>query len=63
MLKLTIYVYALCDSFLHGSPNTTSISGVKGEEEVGESDMRLLKPSSKDFIISLGEHFAICQGM
>lgn len=52
----TIYIYHLCDRFLHGSPKMASISGVKGEE-LGKPDMRPLNdPSATDFIISLGEH-------
>jgi hypothetical protein len=55
-MMFTIYIYHLCDRFLHGSPKMASISGVKGEE-LGKPDMRPLNdPSATDFIISLGEH-------
>jgi len=58
MLKLAFY--ALRDRFHQGSRNMASGSGVKGEE-LGSPDR--FNPSAKDFIISLGMHSAMSQGI
>ena len=60
MLKLAFY--ALRDRFHQGSRNMASGSGVKGEE-LGSPHRRPFNASAKDFIISLGMHSAMSQGM
>jgi len=59
-LDAELAFYALCDRFPHVSRKMASSSRVKGEE-LGSPDR--FNPSAKDFIISLGMHSAMSQGI